>query len=580
MTSKPLDRLGIATSLRDTAALLGVAGEEPFRARAYERAAATLERLEDDLDALIEARRLTELPGIGPGLSAVIDELHRTGRSKVLEALQQRLPPGALELSRVPGLSVSKIAALHAALGVETIADLRAACEEGRVRTVRGMGEKTERRLLDRIRALDGPKATRVHLHRALAIAESLAAHLDKGPDAARVDIAGDLRRSTETVDRIVVVAESAAPAALVTHALAFPLVASVTSRDGEGARATLVDGVPLELDVAPAHRYAAGLLYATGAPDHLRELEELARERGLVLAPTGLARASAEPLSAATEAALYAHLGLPFIPPELREGAGEIAAARDGSLPDDLLAVGDLRGFVHCHTVYSDGKHTIAEMARAAEALGMRYLTITDHSPSAFYAGGLDLDRLKAQWEEIARVQETVSVRLLRGTESDILADGGLDYPDAILEQMDVVIASIHARHRMDADRMTRRLVRAMQHPCFKIWGHGLGRLVMSRPPIECRVEEVLDAAAASRAAIEINGDPHRLDLEPRLIRAARERGLKFVVSVDAHAVGELANQRYGTAMARRGWVRRDEVLNTLDAPAFARAVAPAGRA
>ncbi len=298
------------------------------------------------------------------------------------------------------------------------------------------------------------------------------------------------------------------------------------------------------------------------------------------MLGPAGLARSSGERLAAAGEPDLYRQMGMPYIPPEVREGSGEVAAALSGSLPDDLVTMDDLRGFVHCHTVYSDGKHTIEEMARAADAMGMSYLTITDHSPSAFYAGGLDLDRLKAQWDEIARVQELVSVRLLRGTESDIQADGSLDYPDQILEQMDVVIASVHARHRMDADRMTRRLVQAMQHPCFKIWGHALGRLVLSRPPIECRIEDVLDAAAASRAAIEINGDPHRLDLEPRLIRAARERGLRFVISVDAHSVADLANQRYGVAMARRGWVRRGDVLNTLDAPAFARAVSPAGRA
>jgi DNA polymerase (family 10) len=207
-----------------------------------------------------------------------------------------------------------------------------------------------------------------------------------------------------------------------------------------------------------------------------------------------------------------------------------------------------------------------------------MEYMTITDHSPAAAYAGGLSIDRLKAQWEEIARVQERVSVRLLRGTESDILADGSLDYPDAILEQLDVIIASIHRRHRMNADQMTERLVRAMALPCFKIWGHALGRLILSRPPVECRVEEVLDAAAAGRAAVEINGDPKRLDLPPRWLKAARERGLRFVVSTDAHSVPELRNVRYGTAMARRGWIERGEVLNTRSAQEFAKLVAPTG--
>jgi DNA polymerase (family X) len=283
--------------------------------------------------------------------------------------------------------------------------------------------------------------------------------------------------------------------------------------------------------------------------------------------------------LPAETEADVYRHLGLPYIPPELREGQGEIEAARAGTLPDDLLAAEDVRGFVHCHTVYSDGRHTIEEMARAADGLGMEYLTITDHSPTASYAGGLTVDRLRTQWDEIARVQESVSVRLLRGTESDILASGALDYPDAVLEQLDIVIASVHARYRMDADRMTERLRRAMSLPCFKVWGHALGRLLLSRPPIECRVEEVLDTVQSARAAVEINGDPRRLDLAPRWIPAARARGIPFVVSTDAHSVGELANLRYGVAMARRGGVRRGEVLNTLGATAFARAVAPAGR-
>jgi DNA polymerase (family 10) len=255
----------------------------------------------------------------------------------------------------------------------------------------------------------------------------------------------------------------------------------------------------------------------------------------------------------------------------------GEIEAARAGRLPGDLIRLEDVRGLVHCHTVYSDGAHTVEEMARAADALGMAYLTITDHSRSATYAGGLSVDRLAEQWDEMARVQDSVSVRLLRGSEVDILADGALDYPDAVLEQLDVIVASVHQRFRLDAARMTARITRAMAHPCFKIWGHALGRLVLSRPPIDCDVEAILDVIAASRAAIEINGDPHRLDMAPPWVRSARQRGIRFVISTDAHSVAEYGNLRYGVAMARRGWVQRGEVLNALGAPAFARAVAPA---
>ncbi len=568
-----MDRLAIARSLGQAADLLALTGREPFRARAYARGARVLERLTDgDFQRILAEGRLTALAGIGRGLAAVIGDLARGGRSETLEKVRTALPAAAGELGRVPHLGLRKIQALHAALGVDTVAALRAACEAGRVRTVKGFGEKTERRILERIRALDttqaAPTPTRVLLPHALDVAERVLAHLRAIPGVTAAEVAGDLRRWTETVDRLVVVLAAREPAPALEAALGSRLLVSRGTREGATALATLVTGLPIELRVTTPDRWAATLLAATGSPAHLRDLAPLARARKVDL----------DRAPGPDEAQLYRRLGLPYIPPELREGAGEVEAARAGTLPGDLVSLDDVQGLVHCHTVHSDGRHTIEQMARAADALGVGYLTITDHSPTASYANGLDTDRLRFQWEEIARVQERVSVRLLRGTESDILDDGALDYPDAILEQLDVIIASIHARHRMDVDRMTERIVRAMRHPCFKIWGHALGRLLLSRPPVEVRVEEILDAVAASPAAIEINGDPHRLDLEPRLVRAARGRGIPFVISTDAHATGELGHLRYGVAMARRGWVRRAEVLNTLDVDAFARAVSPTG--
>ena len=561
------DRLTIARALREMAGLLEVSGQEPFKARAYSRGAEVLERLDSDLGELVEARRLTALPGIGPALGAMITELYQTGRSQTLEEQRQRVPAVALELSRIPRLGLDKIAALHEALGIQTIEDLEAACVAGRVRTIKGMGEKTERRILEAIRRLREPKAQRLLLPEALSASDSMCAHLERARGAATAEAAGELRRWTESIDELSLVVGSDRPADTMKDALGAPMLAEVTARDTTTFEGRLATGLPVRMHVVPRSAYATTLLRATGSAGHVRHLERLARERGLRL--TG-----------ESEAEIYRRLGLPFIPPELREDEGEIEAAMAGALPADLVTAEDLRGFVHCHTVFSDGQHTVEQMARAADALGMEYMTITDHSPAAAYAGGLTIDRLKAQWEEIARVQETVSVRLLRGTESDILADGSLDYPDAILAELDVVIASIHRRHRMDAGQMTERLVRTMALPCFKIWGHALGRLILSRPPVECRVEDVLDAVAAGRAAVEINGDPRRLDLAPRWLRAARERGISFVVSTDAHAMAELGNVRYGVAMARRGWVRRDEVLNTRSAAEFARSVAPTGRA
>jgi DNA polymerase (family 10) len=264
------------------------------------------------------------------------------------------------------------------------------------------------------------------------------------------------------------------------------------------------------------------------------------------------------------------------YIPPELRENKGEIEAAFKGKLPEDLVRLEDIQGMVHCHSTYSDGAHTIEQMARAAETMGMKYLTITDHSPTAFYAGGVDLDKLKRQWDEIDAVQGTVNVKLLKGTESDILANGSLDYPDSVLEKFDVIVASIHSRYKMDSEKMTRRIVTAMRQPVFKIWGHALGRLIQRRPPFECDIEKILDTIAESRAAIEINGDPYRLDMEPRWVREARKRKIRFVISVDAHSTGALNNVKYGVGIARRAWVKRGEVLNTLGTKAFVNAVRP----
>ena len=571
-----LDHLAIARLLRDMARLLDLAAQPRFKVRAYERAAQALERLSSDLGRLVAEERLTELHGIGPRLAAVIAELYRTGSSQGLEKLREQYPSGASDLSRIPGLGLSRIKALSGA-GLTTIVQIKEAAEKGRLRAVKGIGESTERRILERIRRLEAPP--RLLLPAADAAAEELLAYLRRAPGTVAAEAAAGLRRRTETVDELIFVLASTKPAAALHHVQSASFL-STGKREGHIVRASLPGNLPIEVRVVTPRRHPTELLFATGAPAHIEGLQRVAGPRRIRLEPSVLSRVGhAAPLAVGSESDVYRVLGLPAIPPELREGEGEIEAALHGTLPDDLVSRADVQGMVHCHTVHSDGRHTIEQMARAAEALGMKYLTITDHSPAASYAGGLTIDRLEAQWEEIARVQEVVTVKLLRGSEVDILADGALDYPDRILEQLDVVIASVHQRFRLDAAQMTRRLTRAMTHPCFKIWGHALGRLVLSRPPIECRVEEVLDVIAASPAAVEINGDPRRLDLPPRWIRAARDRGIRFVISTDAHAVSDYRNLQYGVDMARRGWVRRGEVLNTLGAQAFARAVSPAGR-
>jgi len=550
------DRLAVVAALREIGQLLALDKGERYRARAYERGARALESVEIDLGTLAVAGALTSIPGVGAGLAKTITELVATGRSTVLDGLRARVPAGTAALGRV--LSAPKVRAVHEALGVTSLAGLREACVAGRVRRLSGFGEKTERHLLERIDALTDDVAA-VLLPEAERQAGVVVEHLARAPGVLRIEIAGALRRRTETIDRLDLVVAARDPARVLLHATALP--SAITAERGDGA-VLLRRPAALDTQVHATTRpgLVASWFRATGSPGHV----------DLVLA-----RATS-PDGAADEAELYARAGLPFIPPELREDAGEIDAAVAGTLPRDLVELRDLRGAVHCHTVASDGRNTIEEMATAAEALGLDYLTITDHSPSATYANGLDLERLKRQWDEIARVQDRVRVRLLRGTETDILRDRALDHPDAVLERLDVVIASIHNRHGLDADAMTRRLVRALRHPRFKIWGHALGRYVLSRPPFACHVERVLDAIAESRAAIEVNGDPHRLDLAPPWLRKASQRGIRFVVSSDAHSTTGLANMRFGIDMARRGWIRRAEVLNTLPPDRFADAVRP----
>jgi DNA polymerase (family X) len=560
-----LDRITIAAALRELGMLLSLKGENRFKIRAYERGAEALEALEEDLGTLVEQDRLTEISGIGQSLAGVIRELWQTGTSPQLERLRTEIPRGIVELSKLEGIGEAKIQALYEGLGIDTLEKLKEALDAGRVRELRGFGKKSEERIRTAIERYEHG-VDRLLLADALVIGSRLLRHLRADPFTIDAEIAGELRRWHEVIDRIDLVAASTDPEKTAARFSKHPEVIRVELLRGGEASTRLAGGARAKLSAVSPERYPVELVAATGSFEHVSKLASRARAKGLVLPE----------IRAPSEEELYGLLGLAFVPPELREDLGEVERAELGEL-EPLVDVSDIRGMVHCHTTYSDGSGTIEEMARAADRLGVEYLTITDHSPTAHYAGGLEIDRLKRQWDEIAEVQERVKVKLLRGTESDILQDGNLDYPDAILEKLDIVIASIHTRHKMDEDAMTERVVRAMKHPCFKIWGHALGRLVLRRDPIPCRVEEVLDVIAEQRAAIEISGDPDRLELEPRWIRAARERGIKFVVSVDAHSTGALNYVNLGVHLARRGGATPKEVLNTLPVDEFLAAVRPA---
>lgn len=567
-----MDKFGIAAALQEIGMLLELkGGDARFKARAYKRGARAVVDLANDLGELVKQDRLNTISGVGSALASQIKALYLTGSSPVLEQLRKEFPPGIIELSAIPGLSVSKIEQLHRELGISSVDELKAACEAGKVRSLKGFGVKLEQKLIQSVCDHQN-REQRLHIHHALNTGEQVIEYLRSGPRVANVELAGAARRAKETVSSIEIVASGQQPAAIIKHFLRFPLITELQLQTKNRCIARFADGVKCSIISVHPENHAMALLFATGSAAHVEKLQQLASRKRFKLKPS----VNTKKPSLRTETDIYRRLDMQFVPPELREDEGEIEAALATELPEDLVTLPDIRGMVHCHTTYSDGKASIAQMASTAEAMGMKYLTITDHSPTASYAGGVTLDRLQRQWDEIAEVQEQVGIRILKGTESDILADGSLDYPDKVLEQFDIVIASIHSRYKMDADQMTKRLITAMRNPFFKIWGHALGRLIQRRPPFACHIEKVLDAISDSRVAVEINGDPYRLDMEPRLIREARKRNIKFVISVDAHSTGAMNNLKFGVGIARRGWVRHSEVLNTLEVKSFAGAVHP----
>jgi DNA polymerase (family X) len=547
----------VARALDEIATLLRFGGESRFKIDAYERAAQIVASLGDELAERVEEDRLRDIEGIGPALSRQIQELWNTGGSAFLNQLRSAHPPGAGELARVSGMTVRRTRAIYEALGVTSVEQLRAACAAGQVRHIAGFGLKTEQKLLEAserwlTREAEGPE--RLLLAHALELLRSLQAELS---DVATTFVVGAARRGEELLDEI----ELAVVGPLEPVFARLSSLRKVVRIDRAAGVVHLVDGVVLRLHQASPDNLGNVLVRCTGNAAHWAALEA----RGL----------DSERRAFADERGLYAGLGLAFVPPELRSGTGELEQAEGGGF-DDLVELSDIVGLVHCHTTYSDGKNSVLEMAQAAHALGMQYLTVTDHSPTARYASGVALDDLKRQWDEIAAAQEQVPIRILRGTESDILSDGLLDYPDAVLEQFDVLIASVHARYRQDRNTITARIARALELPLFKIWGHALGRILNHRAAIDCDVPALLDVLARSPGAIELNADPHRLDLPPSFIPAARERKIPFVVSVDAHSTRGFGVLGYGVTMARRGGLRKSEVLNTLPAAQFAAAVRP----
>ena len=557
-----MDKLAVRQVLEEMAAFLELKGENPFRIRAYENAARAVASIPGDLADAFQSGTLAEVRGIGKGTLEIVGELLSTGRASALDELREQIPPGLVEMLRIPGLGVTKIRQIHEALHIESIPELEAAAGDGRLAELPRFGAKTAENILKGISFLRRGNEFRL-LHHALDEAVAVQRSLQALDGVTRVEIAGSVRRRREIIrdlDFVVVHAGGGAREAIVKRLSTTP---GVTEFTGQEPTVTLrfASGSVADVFLATPEEFGMAWIRATGSAAHLTELEARARERGVSLA-TGAPFAD--------EASLYRALGLDWIPPELREGAGEVEAAAQGTLPR-LVEQKDLKGLLHCHSNYSDGTTTIAEWARACQDAGYTWMGLTDHSQSAAYSGGLKREDIPRQHQEIDAVnREASGFRILKGVEADILADGHLDYDAATLDAFDFVIGSIHTRFGMTKEQMTARVLTAMDDPHLTIIGHPTGRLLLSRDPFDIDIERVLLTAAERGIGIEVNADPHRLDLDWRLVRQARDLGVPISIGADAHSVAGMANVAVGVGIARKGWLEAKDVLNTRDAAGF----------
>ena len=553
----------IARLFYEMANLLEVRGESVFRIRAYQRGAQTLETLAEDVGVLAERGALTSLPNIGKDLAAKIQEYLATGRMARLDALREGLAPTFLSLLEIRGLGPKTARALFEQLGIESIEQLEEACRTKRIVGVAGVRERTCENILKGIAEWRAGR-TRVLLPAARAVARQVADALRAHGGVERLEIAGSLRRMRESVKDVDILVTSTEPARVIETLVSLPSVVEVTGRGETKASVRHQDGLAIDLRVVEPAAFGAALQYFTGSREHNVRLRQLAIQRGLKLSEYGLFdEATGARVAGATEEDVYGALGLPFIAPELREDTGELEAAREGRLPR-LVEPRDLRGDLHDHTDWSDGHHPLEKLVEAAEARGYEYIIVSDHSRSLTIAGGLSVEEVRAQRAKIDALQPRHRIRILAGTECDILEDGRLDFPDDILAELDVVLGAVHSRFKQSRADMTARIVRALGHPHLDILAHPTGRKIGSREPYDVDMEAVFAAARAHGKAIEINASPERLDMSDVHARRAAELGIPVPISTDTHYLSELDWTELGCAVARRAWIGPEQVLNT----------------
>lgn len=578
----PVTNDEIAGRLREIYQLMQLAGENRFRAIAFDRAAQTIESLNEDINEYIVNDKLTDIKGIGNSIAKDIQSYAKTGKIVVLESLRERIPAGVIEWLEISGLGPKNIAKIHKELGISELEELKEACEDGRVAALDGLGEKSAQKILTSIAWMQ-QFGDRCRLDQAAAIAQPIYRYLKDLEGVADIEIAGSLRRSKETIGDvdILVGAEEKYMERIFDAFVSHNLVVGVLGRGDTKSSIRTKGGRQVDLRIVKPEEFPAALMYFTGSKEHNVVLRQRARKRGLSLNEYGLFELDEKgdtnfdaPISYTSEADIYQKLDLHFIPPELREDRGEVEYYESHEKMD-LLEENDIRGVVHAHSTWSDGKFSIRDMAEACLEKGYEYLGITDHSKTAAYAGGLSVDEIKRQWEEIDQLNEEFitkgkNFRIFKGIESDILGDGSLDYDDKILEGFDLVIASVHSAMGMPREKMMARFRNAILNPFTKIVGHPTGRLLLKRDGSDLNMNELIELAAENNTAIEINANPRRLDLDWRHGNKAMEMGLLSSVNPDAHSIEGIDNIQYGVRIARKAKFNKERILNTRSASDF----------
>ncbi|HMD97304.1 MAG TPA: DNA polymerase/3'-5' exonuclease PolX [Terriglobia bacterium] len=557
----------IANVFEEMAEMLRLLEEDPkwqFKAVAYDRAKRSLEAYPERLEDLARdpARKLTEIPGVGADLAAKIKELVDTGRCEAHQKLRERVPLGLLDILHLQGVGPKKARLFNAHLGIKSVEDLAAAAREGRLRELPGMSERSEANVLKAIETVQRT-AGRFRLDVAYETAQHLTAYLKDLKGVDEVTPAGSLRRGRETVGDLDLLVIGRDPTRTADHLIKFPEIAQVLAKGEDKVSVKLASGMQVDVRLLDRESYGAALMYFTGSKEHNVALRERAKKRGWKLSEYGLFEGETI-IASRTEEEIYQKLGLQWVPPELRENWGEIELAEKGELPK-LVELDEIRGDLQMHTTASDGRVSAEEMAEAAKKLGYRYILITDHSKAVTIANGLDETRARENIQRIKAARKKVKdIEIWAGTEVDILGDGQLDYPDDLLKEFDIVLASVHSRMTQSGEEMTARLLKALENPYVRILGHPTGRQILRRDPFQFDLERVLAAAKKYGVILELNGNPERLDLSDRNVKLVHDRGMSVIISTDAHSPDQLRFMRYGVITARRGWMEKKHVLNT----------------